>query len=522
MKLDVRAIRGLAENDFEKAWIETAALLPRKGQLQLKKKRGEPSQMRELAQKIRETLLSLGFDEVENRHVLEEAEVYKQYGPESPVILDRCYYLAMLPRPELGIGKEKEEIIRGIDAGFGGEKKEKLAEILRKYKSGDLEGDDFVDAMVQALNWKEEQATAVMEKAFPELRALKPIASNLVLRSHMTAVWFETLAALQDKREQPIALFALGPRFRNEQKEDAGHLRVHHGASIVIMGETVTVEAGNRIAAEIFEKLGFKKPEFELKAATSKYYAPKSEFEVFAEWKGKTLEIADSGMYSPVALANYGIKYPVYNIGFGLERMAMILYGYDDIRELVYPQFYAKLALTDEQIAASVRIALEPKTEEGKTLAKTLYDKTAKEKDHETPFTFTAYSGKFLGKNITLDVFKDEAGKRLLGPAGMNRVFAYDGGIVAFAPEKLSAEVRENGVDTGIDFLKAMSASVARKVEEAVASGGTGFEFVFPMAKGPSDVNVAIPEHVYRFITSKNKKIDFRGPIFFGVRLKIG
>jgi len=521
MKLDVKKIRELSEKDFEKAWIETADLLPKKGEISLRKKRGEPSVMRDMAQKIREALLSMGFDEMENRHVLDEADVYKQYGPESPVILDRCFYLAALPRPELGISKEKEAIIQKIDSTFTNEKKEKLAEILRRYKSGDLEGDDFVDALVQGLGWKEEQATAVMDKAFPELRKIRPVPNNMVLRSHMTAVWFETLAGLQDKREHPIALFSIGPRFRNEQKEDASHLRVHHGASIVIMGEDVTVEAGNKIAGKVFEKLGYSKPEFELKPATSKYYAPKSEYEVYVDWKGKRLEVADSGMYSPVALANYGIKYPVYNIGFGLERMAMIQYAYGDIRELVYPQFFTKLELSDAQIAASIRIAVQPKTEEGKNLADLLYHKTLKEKDKDTPYTFTAFKGRLNKKSITLDVFKDEAGKKLLGPAGLNKIYAYDSGIVAYTPEKLDEAVRENGVDSGLDFLKAMCAYIAARAEDAVASDEKEFEHVFGMAKAPSDVNIAIPEHVNRFVTSKNRKLDFRGPIFFGVRFKL-
>jgi O-phosphoseryl-tRNA synthetase len=145
-----------------------------------------------------------------------------------------------------------------------------------------------------------------------------------------------------------------------------------------------------------------------------------------------------------------------------------------------------------------------------------------KEKDRDTPYTFTAFKGKFNKKQIALDVFKDEAGKKLLGPAGLNRIFVHDGGIVAFAPEKLDAKVREKAVDTGLDFLAAMCAFVAAKAEDAVESGEKEFEYVFEIAKGPSDVNIAIPEHVNRFITSRNRKIDFRGPIFFGVRFRQG
>jgi O-phosphoseryl-tRNA synthetase len=104
---------------------------------------------------------------------------------------------------------------------------------------------------------------------------------------------------------------------------------------------------------------GFSDIKFETKVATSKYYAPGQEQEVFVNHKGTWLEIADIGMYSPVALANFDIKYPVFNAGFGIERVGMLLYEIDDVRKLAYPQF-SVADYPDEEIAKSITYIASP------------------------------------------------------------------------------------------------------------------------------------------------------------------
>ena len=80
----------------------------------------------------------------------------------------------------------------------------------------------------------------------------------------------------------------------------------------------------------------------EIKKATSKYYAPQTEFEIFIQHPktNEWIEIGDGGFYSPVSLAQYNIEYPIFNVGFGIERICMILTEVEDIRKLVYPYFY--------------------------------------------------------------------------------------------------------------------------------------------------------------------------------------
>ncbi|RLG97026.1 O-phosphoserine--tRNA ligase, partial [Candidatus Bathyarchaeota archaeon] len=94
---------------FEKVWRESGSFLPKppEGYRLSLRGRGTPHPLFDLIEKMRRTFLNQGFIEVANPIIVEDTEVYKQYGPEAPVILDRCYYLAVLPRPDIGLSREK-------------------------------------------------------------------------------------------------------------------------------------------------------------------------------------------------------------------------------------------------------------------------------------------------------------------------------------------------------------------------------------------------------------------------------
>ena len=60
---------------------------------------------------IRQAYLKLGFNETVNPLFVDEEDIYKQFGPEAPAVLDRCFFLAGLPRPDIGIGMDKIQVI---------------------------------------------------------------------------------------------------------------------------------------------------------------------------------------------------------------------------------------------------------------------------------------------------------------------------------------------------------------------------------------------------------------------------
>ncbi len=493
MGFDLDGIKAQAKSNFIDAWIATAKLIPTGTEISLPEK-GKPHLVRELIQKSRQILLNLGFDEVENLTLLPDSDVVKQYGPEARIILDRAFYLAELPRPDIGLSAKRiaqlKKIAEEIDI-------EKLQTILRNYKKGEIEADNLIEELIAGLGITDYQATELLDKVFPEMKELQPVPSNKTLRSHMTATWFHTLAALQDKTSFPVALFSVGPRYRNEQREDARHLRVHHSASIVVMDPEMSLDAGGAITRGIMQQYGFYDIKFETKLATSKYYAPDQEQEVFVNYKGTWLEIADIGMYSPVALANFDIKYPVFNAGFGIERLGMLIYEIDDVRKLAYPQF-SVTEYSDEEIAKSLTYIASPQTARGQKIARAIEETARKHKDEIAPCEFLAWKD----KSIEVKVVEKEAGKRLIGPAGFNEICVVNGSIYS--------DVVPSGIHTGINYMHAIAMGAAAAIE----SSNDNLIYQVKGISHLSDLNLQIPEAVREHIEGQQKKIGVAGAVF--------
>jgi O-phosphoseryl-tRNA synthetase len=520
-------LKTVRKEGFEKAWLESSKLLKLKGRaLDWRKEEGKTHPIMDLVWKIRQIIFSYGFEELINPTIVDETEVYRQYGPEAPVILDRCFYLAGLPRPDIGLSRKKEMEIQKFIPNFSGEKVEELQRIFREYKRGKIGGDNLVEAMVNRLNVETEHATAILS-LFPELAKLTPIPLKLTLRSHMTALWFPVLASLQDKKPLPMKLYSIGIKYRREQKLDEMHLYESFIASMVVMAEEVTLEDGVELTRSILSDLGFKNVRFEVKRATSKYYAPRTEMEVFVKSNGQWVEVGDIGLYSPVSLARYNIRYPVFNAGLGVERIAMLTEGLTDIRKLTYPQLYMEVEYTDRQLAKMIKVAEKPSTNEGMELVKLIVETAVKHADEPSPCEFLAYKGKFLNRNIEVYVYESDVRTRLLGPAALNAIYVYDGNILGI-PEKgleeveIVKEARKRGIPLGIRYLDAVAALAAAKLEREAFSGRTGETAVrVKVAKNPSDVNIEIDEAAKHYITSRKKKIMVKGPVFIGVKARI-
>ena len=508
MRINIKETKEQAKKDFEKAWIQTSSLFEGKGprKFTFKKKDGKEHILGKTIGRLRRILLEMGLDETENLTIIPEEDVYREYGPESAVILDRAFYIAKLPRPEIGLN---DKVVLKIKKAAGEIDVEALKEILREYKKGNIEGDDFVEELVVKLGIKTEEATAIIE-LFAELKDLKPVPTNLTLRTHMSGTWYHTLSSMQDKADFPVALFSIGRRYRNEQKEDAGHLRVHNSASVVIMDPDVDMVSGRRIVKKIFEKIGFKKIKFETKKATSKYYARGMEDEVFVMHNGEWLEIADMGMYSAISLANFNIMYPVFNVGFGVERLAMVLEGYKDIREMMFPQFYLEDKLNDEEIARDIKFIDEPKSELGRKIAESIVDAASMHRDDVAPTEAAAWSGLVNDKKTDVSVVEVEEGKKLVGPAGFNRIFVRDGNIVNGLDEK-------GGVAAGISFIEAIANKAASRIEEGITGD---FRSYTGMVRSLADINLKIPAKSKKYIETNNRKIDVKGAVFVTIIAK--
>ncbi len=537
-----------SHENFEEAWHEGPSVVTPPGHAAtypcLSFKRAQAHPIFATINRLRETYLSLGFNEAENPVIIEEKDIYRQFGPEAMAVLDRVFYLGGLPRPNVGIARKQLDEINEIlmshksplahgdavpvaEAHPHGhyepmtkDTEERLREKLHAYKKSEIDGDELTFELSKVLDVDDALVVHILDAVFPEFRALVPESSRSTLRSHMTSGWFMTLGAIWEKTALPIRMFSVDRCFRREQAEGPTRLMTYHSASCIIAGEDVTIEDGKAMSEALLSAFGYTDFRFQPDEKRSKYYMPDSQTEVYARhpvhgW----VEVATFGMYSPSALAEYGIGVPVMNLGLGVERLAMIAYNSNDVRQLCFPQFFPR-PITDREIARAVHVREEPVSPEGKQLAAAIIRVASVNGAAAGPCSFDAWEGTLGVVSVKVVVEEPESNAKLCGPACTNEIFVHDGSILGVPDVEKWKLVRTEGVATGISYLSAVAALAAARIEEAARCGKSTTVQV-KMGKLPSDINLKVEEFAMRAITDNNKKVDVRGPVFLSVRSTI-
>lgn len=245
MKFDPDLIKETTKIDFDAAWNEGKKYVPSPGinekYPRISMKYGKPHPVFDTIQRLRDAYMRLGFEEFMNPIIVEDRDIHKQFGYEALAVLDRCFYIGGLPRPNVGISDERISEIKNILGEIGDEGIEKIRLILHSYKKGEIEGDDLVPEMASKLNVPDSKVAVMIDHVFPEFKSLVPVSSQNTLRSHMTSGWFISLGEMGDYRRVPLKLFSVDRVFRREQAEDATRLMAYYSASCVIMDERKSV-----------------------------------------------------------------------------------------------------------------------------------------------------------------------------------------------------------------------------------------------------------------------------------------
>ena len=536
MKFDPEEIKEAAKRDFDAAWQEGKKYVSGRGineqYPRISLRYGKPHPVFETVQRLREAYMRLGFEECMNPIIVEDRDIHRQFGYEALAVLDRCFYIGGLPRPNVGISDERITEIKSILGNLDDESVEKIRQILHSYKKGEIEGDDLVPEISSELEVSDARVALMIDRVFPEFKSLVPVCSQNTLRSHMTSGWFISLGEMCDYSTVPLKLFSVDRCFRREQAEDATRLMAYYSASCVIMDENVSIEDGKAVASGLLSQFGFSNFIFRPDDKRSKYYVPDTQTEVFAyhpelvgsktKYRDGWVEVATFGIYSPLALAQYNIPYPVMNLGMGVERLAMILHDSTDVRALTYPQFQYRTdrVMSDSEIAGMIYADEVPATETGNEIQKAIVVACEKYGNTQSPCEFVAWDGQLFDRNIRVKVVEPEENTKLCGPAAMNEIVCYRNDILGLPRTSRWDEVFKNGVSTGIRYIDAFAARCAKEIEEAVRNG-TGSETRVRIIKVPSEINIRIDPIAQRYITGLKKKIDTRGPVFTTVRMEI-
>lgn len=152
-------------------------------------------------------------------------------------------------------------------------------------------------------------------------------AKKMVLRTHTTCI---TIKHLAEKKPHEARIFSLGRVFRNE-KVSYKHLVEFNQVEGVVVGKNATLRDLMGIQREFYKRIGLTKIKFW--PTFFPYTEPSLQTMVYNERLSKWVELFGMGIFRPEVTKPLGINKPVLAWGGGIERIAMLKYGLDDVRE---------------------------------------------------------------------------------------------------------------------------------------------------------------------------------------------
>lgn len=156
------------------------------------------------------------------------------------------------------------------------------------------------------------------------------LSNGNVLRTQTSAIQIRAM----ESESVPIKMFGIGSTYRKEM--DATHSPMFHQIEGLYIDKNITML--NLIAdVRAFLSRFFGIDNVELRIRPSYFPFTDPSIEIDLKWRGnKWLEIMGAGMVHPNVLRNCGInpdEYQGFAFGFGWDRLAMLKYGLNDIRQ---------------------------------------------------------------------------------------------------------------------------------------------------------------------------------------------
>jgi phenylalanyl-tRNA synthetase alpha chain len=151
-----------------------------------------------------------------------------------------------------------------------------------------------------------------------------------VLRTQTSAIQIRAM----ESESVPIKMFGIGSTYRKEM--DATHSPMFHQIEGLYIDKNITM---SDLIADVraFLSRYFGIDNIELRIRPSYFPFTDPSIEIDLKWQGgKWLEIMGAGMVHPNVLRNCGVnpdEYQGFAFGFGWDRLAMLKYGLNDIRQ---------------------------------------------------------------------------------------------------------------------------------------------------------------------------------------------
>lgn len=203
--------------------------------------------------------------------------------------------------------------------------KDFLLQLLRKHGFVEVHGPEIETEKFNfdMLNIKESHPARQMHDTF--------YVNNMemVLRTHTSPVQIRSMLSTKP----PLAFSSAGKVYRKD--DDATHLPMFHQVEGIYVDENINFSNLKDLIHKIIYSIFGNDVQIRFRPSYFPFTEPSAEVDILSD-SGSWLEILGCGIVNPIVLDNCNIDSKVYSglaFGLGVERIAMLKYGVNDIRE---------------------------------------------------------------------------------------------------------------------------------------------------------------------------------------------
>ncbi len=154
------------------------------------------------------------------------------------------------------------------------------------------------------------------------------VTEDILLRTHTSPVQIRVM----EERKPPIRIIAPGRVYRRDTP-DASHSPFFHQVEGLVVGDDVTFADLKGVIQAFAHRMFGKDAKVRFRPSFFPFTEPSAEYDVW--FNGNWMEISGAGMVHPNVFRAVGIDpkiYSGYAFGMGIDRVAMLKYGVNDIR----------------------------------------------------------------------------------------------------------------------------------------------------------------------------------------------
>ena len=202
----------------------------------------------------------------------------------------------------------------------------KVVELLRTVYRGFVEID-----LPEIVDFAEARKTIGDVALYIEPSELHRVDGGRILRYDLTLPLLMT--ARYDG--QPLHLWASGKTYR-AGRVDATHLEAFHQAEVLYVDDRSRLNAWD-VTARVLQSVDVVLPGSAVKIVPTKYAMCTHSWELEVEKDGQWYELLAWGVYNDTIVSHLGgdpARHTAIGVGHGLERLAMLRFGIDDIRKV--------------------------------------------------------------------------------------------------------------------------------------------------------------------------------------------